>query len=130
MSQENVDVVRSAVEAFNTQDTQRLLDLADPEIEFRSAFEQKTYRGHDGLMRYREDVTAVMEEFHIEHDRFLDAGRDRVLHLYRLVGRGAGSGVPVSREVAALWMLRDGKLLSGEIYLNRREALDAAGLSE
>jgi ketosteroid isomerase-like protein len=72
----------------------------------------------------------VMEEFHIEDDRFLDAGKDRVVHLYRLVGRGAGSGVPVSRDVAALWQLRNGKLLKGEIYLDQRQALEAAGLRE
>jgi ketosteroid isomerase-like protein len=130
MSEENVDVVRQAIEAFNTRDRDRLLSLLDPEIEFRSAVEQKTYRGHAGMVRYREDIDAVMEEFRIEGDRFLDAGRDRVVHLYRLVGRGAGSGVPVSREVGALWQLRNGKLLKGEIYLDQRQALEAAGLQE
>ena len=130
MSEENVDVVRQAIEAFNSRDRDRLLSLLDPEIEFRSAVEQKTYRGHAGMVRYREDIDAVMEEFRIEGDRFLDAGRDRVVHLYRLVGRGAGSGVPVSREVGALWQLRNGKLLKGEIYLDQRQALEAAGLQE
>jgi ketosteroid isomerase-like protein len=130
MSEENVDVVRQTIEAFNSRDRDRLLSLLDPEIEFRSAVEQKTYRGHAGMVRYREDIDAVMEEFRIEGDRFLDAGRDRVVHLYRLVGRGAGSGVPVSREVGALWQLRNGKLLKGEIYLDQRQALEAAGLQE
>jgi len=130
MSEENVEVIRNAVEAFNAGDRERLFSLVDPEIEFRSAFEQKTYRGLDGLVRYREDVAAVLEGFHVEHDRFVDAGGDRVVQLYRLVGRGAGSGVPVSREVAALWLLRKGKILKGQIYLDRRKALEAAGLSE
>jgi ketosteroid isomerase-like protein len=75
-------------------------------------------------------VAAVMEDFHMEDSRFLDAGRDRVVVLYRLVGRGAGSGVPVSREVGALWQLRNGKLLKGKMYLDQREALEAAGLRE
>jgi ketosteroid isomerase-like protein len=104
--------------------------MCDPEIEFRSAIEQKTYRGLDEVVGYREEVAAVMEDFHFEDSRFIDAGRDRVVHLYRMVGRGAGSGVPVSREVGALWQLRDGKLLKGEIYLDQRQALEAAGLSE
>jgi hypothetical protein len=48
-----------------------------------------------------------------------------------MVGRGAGSGVPVvGREIGALWQLRNGKLLKGEIYLDQRQALEAAGLSE
>jgi ketosteroid isomerase-like protein len=130
MSQENVEIVRRAVDAFNAQDTERLLSMCDPAIEFRSAVEQKTYRGLDELVRYREGVAAVMEDFHIEDSRFLDAGGDRVVQLYRLVGRGAGSGVPVSREVSALWQLRNGKLLKGEVYLDQRQALEAAGLRE
>jgi ketosteroid isomerase-like protein len=130
MSQENVEIVRRAVDAFNAGDRDRLLSLVDPEVEYRSAVEQKIYRGHAGLVRYREDVDAVLEDFHTEDDRFLDAGSDRVVHLYRIVGRGAGSGVPVSRDIAALWQLRDGRLVEGQVYLDQRQALEAAGLRE
>jgi ketosteroid isomerase-like protein len=130
MSQENVEVVRKAMAAFNARDRDRVLSMCDPEIEYRSPIEQKTYRGLDEIVRWREDVAAVMEDFHFEDSRFLDAGRDRVVVLYRIVGRGAGSGVPVSREVGALWRLRNGKLLEGEVYLDQHEALEAAGLRE
>jgi ketosteroid isomerase-like protein len=130
MSEENVEVVREAVDAFNARDRDRLLGLMDPEIEFRSVFERRTYRGLAEMVQFREDLDATLEEFHSEDDRFLDAGEDRVLYLYRVVGRGAGSGVPVSRENAILWHLRNGKLRKGEVYLDQREALQAAGLSE
>jgi ketosteroid isomerase-like protein len=130
MSEENVEIVRQAVEAFNARDRDRLLGFMDPEIEFRSLFERKTYRGLAEMVQYREDLDATLEEFHSEDDRFLDAGEDRVVYLYRVVGRGTGSGVPVSRENAILWQLRDGKLLKGEVFLDQREALEAAGLSE
>ena len=130
MSHENVEIVRMAMDAFNVRDRDRLQSLMDPEIEYRSATEQKTYRGFAGMVQYRDDVDAVMEDFHTEEDRFLDVGEDRVLHLYRIVGRGAGSGVPVSRHNAILWELRDGKLLRGQVYLDQREGLEAAGLSE
>jgi ketosteroid isomerase-like protein len=130
MSQENVEIVRRAVDAFNAGDRDRLLSLVDPDIEFQSAVEQKTYRGRAGLVQYREDIDAVMQEFQVKGDRFLDAGGDRVVHLYRIVGRGAGSGVPWSRDVAALWQLRDGKILKGRIYLDQRQALEAAGLRD
>jgi ketosteroid isomerase-like protein len=129
MSQENVEVVRAAVDAFNEGDRDRLLGLVHPDVEFHSAVEQKIYRGPDGLVRYRDDVDAVLEEFHTEENRFLRGRRGRMVHLYRIVGRGAGSGVPVSRDIAALWELREGKLVKGQIYLNQRDALEAAGLS-
>jgi ketosteroid isomerase-like protein len=130
MSEENVEIVRAGFEAWNAGDRERALSLFDPDIEFRSAIEQKTYRGPDAMVRYIEDVAPVIEDFHFDDIRVLDAGKDRVVAVYRIVGRGAGSGVPVSREVASLWQLRNGKLLKGEIYLDQREALEAAGLSE
>jgi ketosteroid isomerase-like protein len=129
MSEENIEIVRQAVEAFNARDRDNLLGLMDPEIEFRSVFERKTYRGLAEMVQYREDLDATLDEFHSEDDRFLDAGQDRVVYLYRVVGRGTGSGVPVSRENAILWQLRNGKLLKGEVYLDQGEALEAAGLS-
>jgi ketosteroid isomerase-like protein len=130
MSEENVEIVRRAFEAFNARDRDRALSFCDPEIEYRSPFEQKTYRGHDGMVRWRETVDGALEDFHMEDIQFLDAGEDRVVLLYRIVGRGAGSGVPVSREVGALWQLRNGKILEGEVFLDQREALEAAGLRE
>jgi ketosteroid isomerase-like protein len=134
MSQENVEIVRQAFDALNARDTDRALSMCDPEIEYRSAFvpalAPKTYRGLDGMVRWREDVAAALEDFHVEDIRFLDAGGDRVVALYRIVVPGAGSGVPVSQEVGALWQLRNGKLLKGEVYLDQRQALEAAGLSE
>jgi ketosteroid isomerase-like protein len=130
MSQENMKVVRRAVAAFNARNRKELLGLMDPEIEYESPMEQRTYRGLDGMLQYRDDVDAVLEEFHTEDDRFLEVGEDRVLHLYRIVGRGVGSGVPVARQNAILWQLRDGRLFRGRAYLDQREALEAAGLSE
>jgi ketosteroid isomerase-like protein len=130
MSEENMEIVRAGIEAWNAGDRNRAVSVFDPEIEFHSATERKTYRGLDGMARYREDVGAVIADFHFEDARIIDAGGDRVLGLYRIVGRGAGSGVPVSREVGSLWQLRNGKVIQGEIYLDQREALEAAGLSE
>jgi ketosteroid isomerase-like protein len=130
MSEENVEIVRRAVAAFNAGDRDRALSMCDPEIEYRSPFEQKTYRGLDEMVRWRETMAAALEDFHLEDIRFLDAGGDRVVALYRIVGRGAGSGVPVSQGVGALWQLRNGKLLKGEVFLDQREALEAAGLRE
>jgi hypothetical protein len=49
---------------------------------------------------------------------------------YRLVGTGTGSGVPVSREDAILWHLRNGKLFEGEDHLDQTLALEAAGRSD
>jgi hypothetical protein len=87
LSEDNVEVVRRAVEAFNARDVERGLSLTDPEIEYRSVVEDKVYRGHAALVRFWLDVDAAMEEWHLDDNRFFDAGGDRVVHLYRVVGR-------------------------------------------
>jgi hypothetical protein len=58
MSKENVEIVRRAYDAFNARDRAAFLRMCDPEVEFRSALEQKTYRGFDEMVRWREDVVA------------------------------------------------------------------------
>ena len=130
MSQENVEIVRRWIDAFNRRDFEGIREVIDLNFDFCSAVEQKTYRGIGGLVEFRDEVDALIEGFHTEEDRFLNVGEDRVIHLYRVLGRGAGSGVPVSRHNAIVWQLRGGKLLTAQVYLDQRQALEAVGLSE
>jgi ketosteroid isomerase-like protein len=130
MSQDNVEVVRKAVNALDDRDGVRLVGLFHPDVEFRSVAEQRVYRGYAGLVRYRHDVDATLDDFRTEDDRFLDGDGDRVVHLYRVVARGAGSGVPVSQEMGAVHRLLDGKILRVDTYLHAGDALEAAGLRE
>jgi ketosteroid isomerase-like protein len=65
----------------------------------------------------------------IHAERFFDAG-DHVVMFLKLSGRGKGSGVPVTLEAAGVWTVKDGKAIRLVGYLDRREALEAVGLSE
>jgi SnoaL-like domain len=69
MSEENVEVVRRAMAAFNARDRDRALSMCDPEIELWSPFEQKTYRGLEEMVQWREVLAAAMEDFHMEDTR-------------------------------------------------------------
>ena len=53
-----------------------------------------------------------------------------VVSFYRGVGVGRGSGVEVIRDLTGVHHIRDGKIASERIYLDREEALEAAGLRE
>jgi ketosteroid isomerase-like protein len=133
MSEENVAVVRQAIEAFRDRDAPALVELCDPNIEFRSAFAAaggRTYRGHEDVPRYLDDIDATFEDWHSEDEQTIDAGTDRVVLIYRIVGEARGSGIPIDQRIAILWTLRDGKLLLGVVYLQPDDALEAAGLSE
>jgi ketosteroid isomerase-like protein len=127
---ENVETLRRLINAFYERDVESVLALTDPKVEFYSELvEKKTYRGHQGIGQYRQDLDAAWSEWRSEDDRFLDAGKDQVLHLYRIVGRGRTSGVSVHQDIAILWTLRAGKVVRGKVFLDQADALEAAGLA-
>jgi ketosteroid isomerase-like protein len=127
VSQENVEIVRRLVEAFNDRDDEVLASMLDAEIEFESLTMQ-TYKGSDGLTGYRRNLDDAWAEWRTEGDRFLSAGSETVVHMHRVVGRGKGSDIPVAQDIAILWTLRRGKVVHGRAFLDPQEALKAAGL--
>jgi ketosteroid isomerase-like protein len=127
--EENVRIVRSAVEAFFSGEPARALPSVHPEIEFVTAFtEGKTYRGLSAIWEYKADLDAVWEDWHPEDSRFVYAGESRVLWLFCAVGRGKGSGVSARQLVASVWTLRDGLIWRGQGYRDHTEAINAVGL--
>ena len=67
----------------------------------------------------------------MEHraEEFIDAA-DSVVVFIRMKAQGRGSGVEVERRDAQVWRLRSGKVVRGDYYNNRQQALEAVGLSE
>ena len=55
---------------------------------------------------------------------------ETVLMLLLASATASYTGIKVDYEWAAIWTIRDGKLLRAQGYLNRAEALEAAGLEE
>jgi ketosteroid isomerase-like protein len=133
MSQENVDIVRRAVEAFPRGDMEEMLSYLDPELEWHSAIvggaEGNVYRGHEGFRRWYADSFESFEELRNEWSEFRDLG-DRVLALGRVRARGRESGVEIDSPMGWVATIRRGKLLKAEGFLSRDKALEAAGLSE
>jgi ketosteroid isomerase-like protein len=131
MSQENVEIVRSMVEAFFDDDTGQAWAYFDPGAEYATTFvEGKTYAGLDGLLEYKATLDEVWLDWHPEDSRFVAVGEDRVAWLYRIVGYGKGSGVPIDQPVAIVWTLRHGLIWRGQGYIDHHEALKAVGLEE
>jgi len=123
----SLDVVAKAYEAFKNFDAEALIAIADPEIEFRNsaAAPGGTYRGHTGIRRYLKEVEGAFgDRWDAEIERVAEAGPDRVILIARVFGEGK-AGEPIELHVAHVWELRDGKLLSGTVYLDPQQALAA-----
>jgi ketosteroid isomerase-like protein len=129
MALTNVEVVRNAVDAWGRRDGAALREVLDEQAEFRSAIvggiEGGVYRGHDDIERNFTDLDDAFEDWHTEDERCLELGGEVVLLLYRIVGKGKGSGVPVDQPVGIVFKLRDGKVLLAEVYLDPQGALRA-----
>jgi ketosteroid isomerase-like protein len=66
----------------------------------------------------------------LEPESFRAVGTERVLVFLRLRGIGTGSGVEVEAPIAHLLTLRDRQVVRLASYIDRRKALEAAGLRE
>ena len=133
MSQENVEIVRRAVEAFDRGELPRILALTHAdfvaEVPPDVSAEPDTYRGHDGIRRYISSFQEAMNEIHFEGERFWDAGENVVVAL-RLTARGRQTAIPVEQRTTGVWTVRAGRLLRIRAYASREEALAAVGLAE
>jgi ketosteroid isomerase-like protein len=64
MSQENVEVVRRVYDALSGRDFNTFRALHDPDIELTPLRpEGATYRGHDGVRRYWDELFDVFPDF-------------------------------------------------------------------
>ena len=139
MSQENVEIVRQLIEAWNHNEQDRVVSLEsvvpflDPGVIFdatRRIINPKTYAGIEGIRAMLAERDEVWGEFRMEPDEFVDAG-DRVVAIGRWVSKGRGSGVEVNQPIADVFTLHGGRVVRCEIgYSDRAEALEAAGLRE
>ena len=133
MSQENVELALAVMEALGQRDAERLIALADPEVEWHSFFavgqEGGVYLGHRGTRQYMSDLRDAWEAVRAEVDEGLGVGEVAVL-VGRIHYRGQGSGIET--ETAAGWMLkfRREKVVLFRAFRDPDHALEAVGLSE
>jgi ketosteroid isomerase-like protein len=127
VSQENVEVVRCAWEAFARHDNAAIFPLYDPDVEIN--FQDRVYRGLGGVRQFFSDWLTTRDEYGSEVEEWIDAG-DNVVAFVHSWGRGKQSGVPAEAHSAHVWTLREGKLWRLRIYPTKADALNALGLSE
>jgi ketosteroid isomerase-like protein len=134
MSQENVKLVREAMESWLAGDLEKAAQALDPKVEFHGTVgglqEGQTATGLPQILEdFEEEDLEAWEERRLEAEEYLDAGDNVVvlLHEYR---RGRGSGVELEAKTATVVGVRDGRVVRMQGYLDRDAALAAAGLSE
>jgi ketosteroid isomerase-like protein len=134
VSRENVEVVRRVYEAAARQDSAGVLELYDPGVVLDATAiglvgsAKKKYRGHEGLRALFAEWHDAWGEIEYSYEELIDAG-DRVVAVVTRHARGRSSGVEVERPFTLVWTVRDGRVVSVVWFLDREEALKAAGVS-
>ena len=134
MSDNNVDVVRRALEAFNRGDLDLMASDAAPDFEYVTSGivpgAKGVYRGAEAFVHgFLKPFWAEFDDPHIEVHQLIE-GENRVLADQTFRGRGKQSGIDVSWDIFQLWTLRDGKLVRGEGFPDRDEALAAVAKAD
>jgi ketosteroid isomerase-like protein len=131
MSQENMEVVRRAYEAWNAGDMDALRELHHPEVIARYGAdwpEPGPFVGRDAVVRQIEQLRETWDASEAEAlTDFIDAG-DRVIAEF--VWRGTGHGPAFAFEGAAVYTMRNSLIFGIEYFGNLADALEAVGLSE
>lgn len=130
MSQDNVEIVRRAFDAFERNDLPGMFGLvADDVVTIRPDIDRVAYEGKAGFLQATAEWTEGFQEWSVEPQHYLDAG-DHVVVTVRQAARGAESGVPVESDFWFVFRLRDGKIAQVSFHSRRDEAFELAGLSE
>ena len=133
MSEENVEIVETAYEAFARGGLERFTEHFADDVDYR-AFEgapddRGPMHGKDAVRAQFQDWLDTFDDLRIEPVELIDAGGD-VIAGTRISGRAKLSGVETDLTYAALYTIRDGKVARGREYWTKEQALEAAGLRE
>ena len=132
MSQENVELVRRAYDAWEHDGADGVMPFLDAEIELRNP-EQGVggnFCGHEGVRAWVGQVDEAFEEVHFEVDRIEDLSDARVLIILHAHLKGRGSGVEMKVPLVHVVEMRAGKAISLTQYTSVHAALKAVGLAE
>jgi uncharacterized protein len=126
MSQANVDLVRGVYDRFRAGDRQSGLALYHPDVEVHDRPEvpdPHVYHGHAGVLEALGESRSEFAGLDIVPEEFIDAGEDRVVVVFRFVGQGRESGVPIEQRLCHAWTVRDGLVTQMEVRSTRESAL-------
>jgi len=132
VSQENVEVVRRAINAFNERDVDDMVRDWDPEIEVdwsqSRGLEAGIYRGQEAVLGLWRTFLETFDRATVSPDEFIEC-REHVVVPNRAHFRGR-SHMEVEAQSALVVTLRNGRIVMWRLYQERAEALEAVGLSE
>jgi ketosteroid isomerase-like protein len=131
MSQEHVELIHRALDAFNRRDLDAVLAMLHGDVEFgsRLAVMEGGFHGHEGIRRWWQTILDASPDRTIEIVEVRDLG-DVTLTMARARGHGAVSHVPYEETIWSVARWRGKKAVWWGVFSTKAEALAAVGLRE
>jgi ketosteroid isomerase-like protein len=132
MSKETLDALRAEYAAMGRKDWNAVLTTAHQDFELKTPSEGLDggiVRGVESTRRAFEEFFGPYDDLSVEPEAFF-GGDDRIVVFFVQRARPAGSSASIDRRAAHLWTMRDGRPVKLQIFPQRENALEAAGLSE
>jgi ketosteroid isomerase-like protein len=131
VSEENVEIIKLGIDAWNAGDMDWWGSFLAPDVIWRPTPdwpEPGPYVGREAVLRQARQLRDTSDGDIMEPiTDFLHTG-DRVA--VRFVWRGQGHGPSLNVEMTCLHTVRDGKVVAFEYFWIHNEALKAMGLEE
>lgn len=119
-------------DAFNRRDTDRLRELMVTDFRWNEAKEvpgRKDCHSADEFAAYIEGFDRLWDEFSFELLGLEAGAGDALIAKVRGQGRGRASTHAFELTIHHVWRFREGRVARMDAFLDRRDAMDAAGLS-
>jgi ketosteroid isomerase-like protein len=131
MSRENVKMVQLAIDRYNRGEWEAILRDVSPDFEIdlsRAIGPQHGVFSLEQVRGFWDEFSETWQSVRLEPHEFIEAGEHVVVPwTMHAMGRG---GIEVRSRVAWVFTIRDGIAKRACMYQDRRDALEAVGLSE
>ena len=132
MSQENVEIARRVIDAFNRRDLDAYLADHDPEVVVdwsqSPGVQAGIYQGHQAVREFWSNFFEMFDRITMSPEEFIESG-DHVVVPNRTCFWGR-DGMKVEVQSPVVVTLRKGRIAELRMYRERAEALKAVGLEE
>ena len=129
MAEANFEVLRETYEAFNRRDMDAIRERCSPDIAWRwgAHFFESDRVGIDAVTEFFANWLETFPDARLEVEQIVGSG-DRLVATLRQDGSGTTSGAQTGMGFAQVVSFEDGRVRDVRNYIDRGEALEAAGL--
>jgi ketosteroid isomerase-like protein len=131
MSQENIELVKRSIAAYNRRDFEALREVSHPEVQLdwseSRGLEVGIYEGIEEVLGFYENFLGTFEEVDLKPDRFIESGDSIVVpNVSHIRGR---DGIETTARSTLVFEVRDRMIARIRLYQETDDALEAVGLS-